>query len=93
MPSKRAKEAWIRLDLRLFDPRKAAEARLRMDNHSFSTRRSPHGMVCQLCRVKAATYQITERSSTDRFGEAHYCFKCYEAKYLKPPPGQRLPQA
>ena len=63
-----------------------------MDNHSFSTRRSPHGMVCQLCRVKAATYQITERSSTDRFGEAHYCFKCYEAKYLKPPPPGGFPR-
>jgi hypothetical protein len=44
-------------------------------------------MLCHLCLSKPATMHLTEKLPSGKFGEAHYCSECYEAKYLKPPPG------
>ncbi len=44
-------------------------------------------MICQLCLSKPATMRITERLPAGGFAEAKYCLECFEAKYVKPPPG------
>jgi hypothetical protein len=41
-------------------------------------------MICQLCLARAATHHITDRSPSGRLEEAHYCRRCYRAKYFTP---------
>src|SRR4051794_38130940 len=50
-------------------------------------------MICQLCLGEAATERVTERLPSGRSREAQYCWSCYEARYLKPPPaGSHFPR-
>ena len=49
-------------------------------------------MICELCRLTAATMHVTERLPLGGFRECHYCWDCWEANESGRSPDQIWPR-